>query len=81
MLEEITCRVEAPGPCDPSTRGSCTEWREGEPNGRSDVGDEDSEDDNDDSRDGRDEIVGVGGMCAVVTVADRSRVALVNCPL
>ena len=34
-------------------------WVEGEPNGRSEVGEEDSEEDKDDGSDGRDEVAGV----------------------
>jgi hypothetical protein len=51
---------------------------DGEPNGLSDVGDDDSDEDKDDGNDGKD-VVGVGGICEAVIVADRS-LALVNCP-
>ena len=56
---------------DSEAGGSGSPWVDGEPNGRSEVGEDDNEDDKDDGRDDRDEFVGV-------TVSDRSRVIAVN---
>ena len=58
-------------------------WVEGEPNGLSEVGEEDSEEDRDDGSDGRDEVVGVLSADECVMVADRSRALVLemNCPL
>ena len=60
-------------------------WVDGEPNGRSEVGDDDKEDDKEDGKDGSEEFVGVGGSVDdAVMVADQSRAAAVleiNCPL
>jgi hypothetical protein len=56
-------------------------WLDGEPNGRSEVGDEDSDEDSDDDKDegreGSDDSV--GGFSGGTIVDDRSR-ALINCP-
>jgi hypothetical protein len=56
---------------------------DGEPNGRSDVGDDDREDDTDDTDDTDDgcvDSVGVGGNDAGTMVDDLSRALLINCP-
>lgn len=56
-------------------------WLDGDPNGRSEVGDDDNDEDSEDGRDGIDELVGVAGMEVGVMVSDRVRVLEMNCPL
>ena len=73
------------GSWDSAFNGSGAAWFEGEPKGRSEVGDDESEEDRDDGKEGRDEVAGVGGIDVAVMVADRSRpfrlAIVVNCPL
>lgn len=54
-------------------------WLDGEPNGRSEIGDEDKDEDSEDGSDGSDDSVGVGMADDGVMVDERSR-ALTNCP-
>ena len=56
-------------------------WFDGEPNGRSDIGDDDNDEDREEGRDDSDEFVGVGGIEVGVMVSDRSRALEINCPL
>lgn len=65
------------------TGGSGDVWDDGEPKGRSEVGDEDNDDDSDEGSElseARVEFVGVGGIDVGTMVSDLSR-ALLNRPL
>ena len=66
---------------DSGTAGSDDVWLDGEPNGRSEFGDDDNEDDSEDGRDDKGEFVGIVVIDAVI-VDDLSRVLVlvVNCP-
>ena len=57
-------------------------WVDGEWNGRSEMGDNDSDEDRDDGKDGRDEFAGVDVICEGVIVSDRSQTLVIetNCP-
>ena len=57
-------------------------WLEGELNGQSEVGEEDSKEDRDDGREGRVEVTGMGGADDAVIITDWSWTVelVVNCP-
>ena len=66
---------------DSGTAGSGDVWVDGEPNGQSELGDDDKEDDKEDGRDDKGEFVGIVVIDAVI-VEDLSQVLLLvmNCP-